>query len=152
MKCCWLRVWGCLIKLSVTITNLFSIQETGTILPVAYKAGRQPPTWLENFRANYISIQWKISSACCSKFWRIKNTFNAVNSGQTLFFRASTSCSKILNVKTIFNAMKIFRANSVFHGKPKLFKILKDKKYIQYSELRTHCFSGQAKIAQTSWM
>ena len=44
-----------------------------------------------------------------------------------LFFRARTSCSKILNVKTIFNAVKIFRANSVFQGKCKLFKILKDK-------------------------
>ena len=56
-----------------------------------------------------------------------KYIFNTVNSGHTLFFRASTSCSKILNVKTIFNAFKIFRANSVFSSQRKLFKILKDK-------------------------
>jgi len=30
------------------------------------------------------------------------------------------------------------RANSVFQGKRRLFKILKDKKYIQYSEFRAH--------------
>ena len=53
--------------------------------------------------------------------------FNTVKSRHTLFFRESTSCSKILNVKTIFNAVKSFRANSVFQGKRKLFKILKDK-------------------------
>jgi len=104
-----------------------------------------------------------------------KHIFNTVNSGHTLFFRARTSCSKILNLKTIFNTVKYFRKNSVlrassssskivismpwkfsrptlFSGKRKLFKILKDEKYIQYSEFRTHCFSGQAKVAQTSWM
>ena len=62
-----------------------------------------------------------------------------------LFFRASTNCSKILNVKTIFNAVKIFRANSVFQDKCKLFKILKDKKYIQYSEFRAHPFFRASK-------
>jgi len=56
-----------------------------------------------------------------------KYIFNTTYSRHTLFFRASTSCSKVLNVKTIFNAMKIFRASSVFQGKGKLFKILKDK-------------------------
>jgi len=56
-----------------------------------------------------------------------KYIFNAVNSGHTLFFRASTSCSKILNVKTIFNGVIILRAKSVFQGMRKLFKILKDK-------------------------
>jgi len=47
-----------------------------------------------------------------------------VNSGQTLFFRASASCSKILN----------------------------DKKYIQYSEkFQGKLFvSGQAQVAQKS--
>jgi len=40
-----------------------------------------------------------------------------VNLGHTLFFRASASCSNILNVKSIFNIVKIFRANSVFHCK-----------------------------------
>jgi len=50
-----------------------------------------------------------------------KHIFNTVNSGHTLFFRASPSCSKILNVKTVFNGVKIFRAKSVFQGKCKLF-------------------------------
>ena len=35
-----------------------------------------------------------------------------------------------------FNAVNIFKANSVFQGKRKLFKILKDKKYIKYGEFR----------------
>jgi len=43
--------------------------------------------------------------------------FNTVNSGHSLFFRASPSCSKILNVKSIFNTVKTFRANCVFQGK-----------------------------------
>ena len=76
-----------------------------------------------------------------------KYIFNTVNSGHTLFFRTSTSCSKILNIKTIFNAVKIFRANSVFQGKRKLFKILKDKKYIQYSEFRAQSvFQGKQNL------
>jgi len=44
-----------------------------------------------------------------------KDISNAVNSGHTLFFRASTSCSKILNVKTIFKTVKNFRA-TLFSG------------------------------------
>jgi len=40
----------------------------------------------------------------------------------TLFFRASTSCSKLLNIKGIFNAVKNFRANSVFRASEKLLK------------------------------
>ena len=45
-----------------------------------------------------------------------------MNSRQTLFFRASASCSKILNVNSLFNAVKHFRANSGFQGKRKLLK------------------------------
>ena len=52
----------------------------------------------------------------------------------TLFFRASASCSKILNVKNIFNTVKNFRAQSVFQGKRKLLKNPECKTYIQYSE------------------
>jgi len=41
----------------------------------------------------------------------------------------------------------IFRANSVFQDKRKLFKILKDKKYIQCSEFRIHSvFQGEQKL------
>ena len=77
-------------------------------------------------------------------------------------FRASASCSKILNVKSILNTVKIFRANfvsqgkrrvaqkswmvrnifstvkilrenSVFEGKRKLLKNAEQWKYFQYS-------------------
>jgi len=52
----------------------------------------------------------------------------------TLFFRASASCSKILNVKRIFNTVKNFRAHSVFQDKRKLLKNPECKTYIQYSK------------------
>jgi len=45
-------------------------------------------------------------------------------------FRASSSCSKVLKDKKYFNTVKIFRTNSVFQGKRRLFKILNDKKYV----------------------
>jgi len=51
-----------------------------------------------------------------------KYKYNTVISGHTLFFRASTNCSKMWMVKNIFNTVKIFRANSVFQGKCKLLK------------------------------
>jgi len=44
-------------------------------------------------------------------------------------FRASTSCSNTLNVKTIFNAVKNFREKSVFSASASSSKIVKDKKY-----------------------
>jgi len=53
-----------------------------------------------------------------------KYIFNTVNSGYTLFFRASTTCSKILNVKSIFNTVKKFRENSVFRASASSSKIL----------------------------
>jgi len=46
-----------------------------------------------------------------------------------MFFRASISSSKILNVTIIFNTVKIFRANSVFRASASSLKILKDKIY-----------------------
>jgi len=63
-------------------------------------------------------------------------------------FRASASCSKILNVKSIFNTVKNFRAHSVFQGKCKLLKNYECKKYIQYSEnfQVTLCFQGNPKL------
>jgi len=43
--------------------------------------------------------------------------------------------------------VNIFKANSVFQGKCKLFKILKDKKYIQYGEFRAYSvFQGKQKL------
>jgi len=52
------------------------------------------------------------------------------NSGQTLFSRQAQVAQKILKDEKCFNTVKNFRANSVFLGKRKLFKILIDKKYI----------------------
>ena len=43
-----------------------------------------------------------------------------MNSGHTLFFRASANCSKILNATKISNTVKYFRANSVSQGKRKV--------------------------------
>ena len=40
----------------------------------------------------------------------------------TLVFRASASCSKILNVKDIFNTVENFRATLFFQDKRKLLK------------------------------
>jgi len=100
-------------------------------------------------------------------------------SGQTLFFRASASCSKILKDKKYYNAVKIVRVNSVFQGKRKLFEILNNKKYIFNTVNSGHtvfqgkrkllknperlkifqcsekfqgklCFSGQAQVVQSS--
>jgi len=51
-----------------------------------------------------------------------KKYFNTVKySRATLFFRASASCSKILNAKSILNTVKIFWA-TVFQGKRELLK------------------------------
>ena len=49
-------------------------------------------------------------------------------------FRASTSCSKILNEKKKYIQCSEFRAHSVFQGKCKLLKNPENKKHIQYSE------------------
>ena len=72
-----------------------------------------------------------------------------MNSGQTLFFRASASCSKILNDKKYFNrpTVKNLRANSVFQGKRRLVKILNDNKYIFNAVNSGHIvFQGKRKL------
>jgi len=75
------------------------------------------------------------------------------NSKATLFFRASASCSKILNDKnyTLFNTVKNSSA-TVLQGKRKLLKNSECKKYIQHSEKfqGNSDFSGQARVAQKS--
>jgi len=64
-------------------------------------------------------------------------------------FRASASCSKILNDKRYFNTVKIFRTTLFFRDSGSCSKILNDKKiYTQYSEFRAHCFSGEEQVAQ----
>jgi len=68
-----------------------------------------------------ISIQWKIPGQFCfhgkCKFlqnleWQKVFSIQGKSSGHTLFFRASTSCSNILNVKIIFNTVNILRTSA----------------------------------------
>jgi len=101
---------------------------------------------VKNFRANSV-FQGK--HKLFKILYDVKYIFDTANSGQTLFFKASPSCSKILNVKCIFNKVKIFRANSVFQGKRSCSKILNSKICIQYSEnFQGNSFSGQAQVAK----
>jgi len=65
--------------------------------------------WL--WKRQYLPVM-NLTARHCKKY-----IFNTIKSGHSLFFRASASCSKILNVKSIFNTANIFRANSVFQGK-----------------------------------
>jgi len=77
------------------------------------------------------------ASASCSKILNDKIYFNTVkNSRATLFFRASASCSKILNVICILNinTVKNFRATVFLRASASCLKILNSKTYIQYSE------------------
>ena len=81
---------------------------------------------MKKFRANSV-FQGK------SRLFKIlidkKYIFNTVNSGHALFFRASKSCSNILNAKGILNTVKNFMTNSVLMANASSSKILKDKKY-----------------------
>jgi len=73
----------------------------------------------------------------------------------TLFFRASASCSKLLNDKKIhIQCSENFRANSVFQSKRKLLKNPSMIKYIaiQWKIPGQLCFPGQAQVAQKSWI
>jgi len=81
------------------------------------------------------------ASASCSKILNVKSIFYTVkNFWATLFFRASARCSKILNDKKgMFNTVKNIRASACI-----LLKTPECKKYIPYSEKLqgTLCFSG----------
>jgi len=63
------------------------------------------------------------ASPSCSKILNDKKyIFNIVNSGHTLFLQGKGMLLKNPESKSIFNAVKIFRTNSVFQGKRKLLK------------------------------
>ena len=99
------------------------------------RRGRRPPPWLEIFRANFVFR----ASSSCSKILKNKKYINTVENFRAtsvlkLFFQSKRKFLK----NRYFNAMKYFTVNSVFQGKRKLFKILKDKQYIQYSEFRAY--------------
>jgi len=131
---------------------------------------------VKNFRENSVFR----ASASCSKFWMIKNTSSIQWIQGTLFFRASKSCSNILNVKSILNTVKNFITNS-FQSKRKVpqkswqiknistqwkisgktlffrasaccskFWMIKNIYSIQWIQGKL-CFSGQAQVSQKSW-
>jgi len=78
------------------------------------------PQGLKNFRANSVfQGKRKLLKTPANKNY----IFSTVNLGHPLLFRASESCSKLLNEKSTFNTVK----NS-----------------------RTRCFSGQAQVSQKS--
>jgi len=86
------------------------------------------------------------ASASCSKIVNVKSIFNTVkNFKANSIFRVSASCSNILKDKKYFNPVKIFRANSVFQGKRKLSKILNNKTICSIQIQGTLRFSGQAQ-------
>jgi len=91
------------------------------------------PPGLKNFRANSVSRAHASSSKILNDKKYIFNTMK--NSRATLFFSASASCSKILNVKSVFHTVKIFRATLFFRVSVRCSKILNDKKY--FNTLKT---------------
>jgi len=106
---------------------------------------------------NTYLIQWKFQGNSVFqgkrnlvKILNVKSMFHTVdNSGQTLFFRASASCSKIPNDKKYFNAVKNFRATLFFRASTSCSKILNNKKYIQYrKKFQGKLFSGQAQVVK----
>ena len=88
------------------------------------------------------SIQWKISghplffraSASCSKILNGKKYIQYSENFQgKLCFQGKRKLLKILNVKSIFNTVKNFRATLFFQGKRKLLKNRERWKDFQYS-------------------
>jgi len=77
-----------------------------------------------------------------------KYIFTTVNSGHTLFFTASKSCSNILNVKSVLNTVKMFMTNSVFRASASSSKILKDETYFNaVKNFRANSvFQGKRKL------
>jgi len=74
------------------------------------------------------------------------------NSRATLFFRASATCSKILNDKKyIFNTVKI-PGQLCFSRQAQLAQNSECRMYVSYSGnfQGKLCFSGQAQVAQKS--
>jgi len=98
-----------------------------------------------------ISMQWKISgqtlcfraSTSCSKFWMIKICIQYSEFRAHSMFQGKQKLLNILNVKRILNAVKIFRA-SASYSKFWMIKIC-----IQQSEFREHSvFQGKRKLVK----
>jgi len=75
-----------------------------------------------------------------------------VNSGQPLFFRASASCSKLLNGKKYIQYRENFQGKLCFQGKRMLIKILNIKSIFTTVKIfrATLFLSGQAQAAEKS--
>ena len=101
-------------------------------------------------------LSWKISGQAqdAQKSWMIKNILTQWKfSGQLVFFRASASCSKVLNEKNISIQGK-FSGQLCFSGQAQdaqKFWMIKNIYSMQWIQ-GTFCFSGQAQDAQKSWM
>ena len=101
----------------------------------------QPLVAQKSWLIKYISIQWKIPGQFCfsgqaqvaQKSWIVKNIFSTVNSGHPLFFRASASCSKLLNPKVDSLQWKFSEQLCYFQGKRKLLQNRELRKNFQYS-------------------
>ena len=85
------------------------------------------------------------ASASCSKFWRIKNTFNTMNSGQ------ATSCQKSWKIKNISIQWKIPRQILFFGASTGCSKFWRIKNTFNTVNSGHTLFSGQAQVAQISW-
>jgi len=75
------------------------------------------------------------------------------NSRATVFFRASASCSKILNSEKYIKYSEKFQGKLCFQGKRKLLKIVNVKSIFTTVKIfrATLCFfSGQAQVTQKS--
>jgi len=100
-----------------------------------------------------ISIQVKISehtlffreSTGCSKILNVKNIFSTANLGQLCFSGQAQSCSKLL-----ISIQRKISGQTLFSGQAQVVKNPECKKYIQYSEKfqGKSVFSGQAQVAQ----
>jgi len=104
------------------IKNTYSVQWIQDTLCFSGQAQIAQNSWMQEV---YL-IQWKFSgqlcffraSASCSKILNDKNTYSIqLNTpGQLCFSRASASCSKFLNIKSMFHTVKIFRVTMFFRG------------------------------------
>jgi len=100
------------------------------------------------------------SPECDKKIYRSNiQIFNTVKIFRTtLFFRASASCSKILNDKKyVFNTVKKFRDRCLFQGKRKLLENLESKsvpttvKIFRANSVKRKLLKNpQAQVAQKS--
>jgi len=95
------------------------------------------------FERDSASPATNLNARHCKKY-----IFNTVNSGRSLFSRASESYSKILNGKSIFNTVKNFRANSDFQGKRRVAQKswMVRNIFNTVKILRGNCFSGKHKL------